>query len=122
MIAALTLCAFLIGQKTSVALGQTMAFAVLSGTQIFHSFNLRSNVYSLFGKGPGNKWLLYAGGASLLLQLAVLVIPFLRDIFRLVAMAPAQWLMVAGLCVAPILVVELFKALGWTGEKMQRKH
>ncbi len=122
LIAVLTLCAFLIGQKTSVALGQTMAFAVLSGTQIFHAFNLRSNIYSVFSKGPGNKWLFLAGGASLLLQLAVLLTPFLQNIFKLVPMSPLQWLIVAGLSVAPILVVEIFKALGWTGEKLQKKH
>ena len=123
LIAVLTLCAFLLGQRMGgVALGQTMAFAVLSGTQIFHSFNLRSNVFSLFSKGPGNKWLLYAGGASLFLQLVVLLTPFLQGIFRLVPMTPVQWAIVAGLCAAPILVVELFKAMGWTGEKLQRKH
>ena len=122
LVAVLTLCAFLIGQSTSVALGQTMAFAVLSGTQIFHSLNLRSNVYSLFSKGPGNKWLFLAGAASLLLQLVVLLTPFLQDIFRLVPMSPVQWLIVAGLSMAPILVVEIFKALGITGEKLQKKH
>ncbi len=122
MVAALTLLAFLIGQRTSVELGQTMAFAVLSGTQIFHAFNLRSNVHSLFARGPGNKWLLIAGGASLILQLVVLLTPFLHGIFHLVTMTPVQWLIVAGLCVTPILIVELFKALGWTGEKLKRKH
>ena len=122
LIALLTLCAFLIGQKTSVALGQTMAFAVLSGTQIFHSLNLRSSTFSLFQKGPGNKWLLIAGGASMALQALVLLTPFLQNIFRLVPMSPVQWLIVAGLSIAPILVVEAFKAMGWTGEKLQRKH
>ena len=122
MIAGLTLLAFLIGHRTSIELGETMAFAVLSGSQIFHSLNLRSNVYSLFSKGPGNKWLLYAGGASLFLQLVVLLTPFLQDIFHLVPMSPMDWLIVAGLSVTPILIVEIFKALGWTGEKFHKKH
>ena len=122
MIAVLTLAAFLIGQSTSVALGQTMAFAVLSSTQIVHAFNLRSNVFSLFAKGPGNKWLLYAGGASLALQLLVLIVPFLQSIFQLVPMTIVEWLIVVGLSVMPIVVVETFKSLGWTGEKLRRKH
>ncbi len=122
LIAALTLAAFLIGKAQSLALGQTMAFAVLSGSQIFHAFNLRSNTHSLFSKGPGNIWLLLAGGVSLLMQLLVLVIPFLRDVFHFAAMQPLHWLIVAVFSAAPILIVELFKALGWTGEKLQKKH
>jgi hypothetical protein len=42
--------------------------------------------------------------------------------FPFVPMTLGQWLTVGGLCLTPILVVELFKAFGWTGEKLQRKH
>ena len=122
MVAALTLTAFMLGHRISVELGQTMAFAVLSGSQVVHSFNLRSNTYSLFAKGEGNKWMFAAAAASLALQLVVLLVPFLQRIFRIVPMDLGQWGIVGGLVLVPIVVVELFKALGWTGEKLQKKH
>jgi Ca2+-transporting ATPase len=122
LIGAVTLCAFLIGHRTSLELAETMTFLVLSGSQIAHSFNLRSNTFSLFSKGPGNKWLFLAAGASLFLELTVALVPFLQNIFHLVPMAPVHWLIVAGLSLLPILVVEIMKAMGITGEKLQRKH
>lgn len=61
LIALCTLAAYRVGCMASIACGQTMAFAVLSGSQIVHSFNLRSNTRSLFSRGPQNRWMFLAG-------------------------------------------------------------
>lgn len=116
MVAALTLCAFLSGKSASPDTGHTMAFAVLSFSQLVHSFNLRSNTHSIFHRGQVNRWMIPAFFAGLALQLCVFFIPFLQGLFRVTALTGGQWALVAGLSVAPVVVVEIFKALGWTGE------
>lgn len=92
----------------------------LSGSQIVHSFNLRSNTRSLFSRGPQNRWMFLAGAAALALQLLVLFVPFLRDIFRLAVLTPIQWAVVILLALVPLAVVEAMKALGLTGEHWQK--
>ncbi len=116
MVAALSLCAFLVGARISPDTGHTMAFAVLAMSQLVHAFNLRSNTHSAFSRGRLNKWMLPAFFGGLALQLGVLLIPFLMDLFRVVPLTLMQWLLVAVLSIAPLTIVELFKALGWTGE------
>ena len=120
LIALCTLAAYRVGCVASIACGQTMAFAVLSGSQIVHSFNLRSNTRSLFSRGPQNRWMFLAGAAALALQLLVLFVPFLRDIFRLAVLTPIQWAVVILLALVPLAVVEAMKALGLTGEHWQK--
>lgn len=116
MVAALSLCAFLIGVQVNPDTGHTMAFAVLSISQLVHAFNLRSNTHSAFSRGKLNKWMFPAFLAGLALQLCVLFVPFLQGLFRVAPLTGMQWLMVAGLCIVPLVVVEFFKAMGWTGE------
>ena len=111
VIALCTLTAYRIGCMASLACGQTMAFAVLSGSQIVHAFNVRSNTRSLFHKGPHNPWMLRAGVAALLLQFAVLLIPFLRTLFKLALLTPIQWSVVVLLALLPLFVVESVKAV-----------
>ncbi len=117
MIAGLTLAAYLIGLNQSLAVGRTMAFAVLSLSQICHSFNLRSNTQSLFSKMERNKWMGYSALAAAVLQCLVFFVPFMRSIFEITVLTPLQWLIVVGLCLTPIVVVEIMKALKLTGEK-----
>ena len=120
MIALCTLAAYRVGCMASLACGQTMAFVVLSGSQIVHSFNLRSNTRSVFSRGPQNRWMFLAGAAALALQLTVLFVPFLRDIFRLTVLTPIQWAVAVILALAPLAVVEIMKALGLTGEHWKK--
>lgn len=120
LIGILTLIAFQIGKITSLDMGETMAFAVLAMSQIAHAINLRSNTSTIFTKGRHNKWLFFALGASVVLQLAVLLIPFLQNVFHVLPMDWVHWVIVVALGLAPIAVVELFKALGWTGEKRRK--
>lgn len=118
MIAALTLAAFGIGHRwqtgnmtveQQVMLGQTMAFATLSFSQLVHAFNVRSQG-SLFKVGIfSNRMMLLAFSISALMQLAVLVIPVLNRIFKVTALNGSQWLIVVVLSIAPIVIAEIAK-------------
>ncbi len=120
MIALLSLCAYGIGVLVSPDTGHTMAFATLSLSQLVHAFNLRSNTHSAFSRQAINRWMLPAFLAGLGLQLCVLFIPFLQGLFHVAVLTGAQWIAVAVLSLLPLGIVEGFKALGWTGEKITR--
>lgn len=100
------------GLENPVALGQTMAFAVLGFSQLLHVRNLHSNKRSSFRTSLwSNKSLLGAISLSALLLLAVLLIPGMMNLFGVVAMDSTHWLYVGGLSLVPIVVVELVKLL-----------
>ena len=113
MFAILTLIAFWLGEKFTgdVAGGQTMAFMVLSLSQIIQSFNMRSDK-SLFKIGPfSNKNLNLAVLASVLLTLLVLFTP-VSTAFGLIRLPGKAYLIAVGLILIPLLVMEISKALG----------
>ncbi len=102
---------FMSSAQANVALGETMVFAVLAISQLVHAFNVRSS-HSLFRVGfHTNKYMVGAFFISLLLMLAVLVIPVLQGLFGLVGMSAEAWGIVAGLSVAPLVIMEIFKGL-----------
>ena len=127
LISILTLVAYWLGSRhlaggaVNIELGETMAFAVLALSQLFHSFNVRSN-HSIFKVGlHTNLWMLGAFALSLGLMLLVLFVPFLREIFQLTTMTGGQWGMVFGLSVIPIVVVELVKLGTHIAEKIKKE-
>ena len=99
-----------------------MAFAVLSMSQLVHAINMRSE-HSL-SKLPfgSNRWLLGAFVVGILLQVAVIMLPPLAEMFRVVPLDASQWLMTAGLTLAPLPIVELEKALRHHRKKAQRSN
>lgn len=110
MFALLTLIGFVLGRKYTGTLigGQTMAFIVLSLTQIVQSFNMRSE-HSLFKIGPfSNKNLNIAALTSLSLVAVILFTP-LRNIFGLTILPYYLYLIALGLIFVPLLVMEISK-------------
>ncbi len=117
MIGLLTLAAFLIGQSVNIETGRTMAFATLAFSQLFHAFNVKNNARFSFASKPfGNRYLLGAFAASAALMLAVLLIPPLMGVFKVVALDSAHWVYILLLSFAPVVVVDVFKGLGINGE------
>lgn len=112
VIGLISLAAYYIGRNDGgQVLGQTMAFAVLAFSQLFHVRNLHSNKLSSFRTSlASNKHLVLAILASALLMLAVLLIPVARNVFGIVEMDGIHWLYVMGLSIVPIAVVEIVKA------------
>lgn len=114
IIGVFTLLAFNYGVNFNGSLGQgrTMAFATLSLSQLFHVFNFRSLQDSIFKKGLViNKFLLGASALSGLVQLAVMLIPSFRPIFKIVPLDIKHWLFIIILAVSTIPTVEIWKAL-----------
>ena len=113
MFALLTLIAFVLGERYggSLEAGQTMAFLVLSLTQIVQAFNMRSQ-HSLFGIGPfTNHKLNWAALASLLLVCLVLFTP-VGVAFQLVLLPGWLYAAALGLILTPLVVMEIAKAIG----------
>lgn len=113
MFAVLTLVGFKIGENVTGTLagGQTMAFMILSLSQIVQAFNMRSD-RSLFKIGFfSNKKLNQAALISLLLVVAVLFTP-LRTAFGLIKLDISLYLIALGLILVPLVIMELSKLLG----------
>jgi Ca2+-transporting ATPase len=111
MIGMLSLVAFAVGSVmyTDVVIGRTMAFAVLSISQLVHAFNMRSE-HSLFNIDIlGNKMLVASLVIGTLMQIAVIQIPTLATIFKVTALTYTQWLWVIMSCITPVVLVELEK-------------
>ena len=118
MVGALTLAAWLLGgwvlpgPAAPMAAANTMAFATLTLSQLFHAFDVRSEEASLFHIGVfSNPAMNRAFLIGLVMQLAVLCVPPLQAVFRTVPMSPIQWAAVLALAVTPVAVCECAKAI-----------
>ena len=109
MFAALSLIAYKLGESAlGEAGGQTMAFAVLSMSQVVQAFNMRSG-QSLFKIGFfTNRTLNRAVLLTVALTALVLFTP-VRVIFGLVALPVQLCLSALGLILVPLVVMELSK-------------
>ena len=112
MVGALALIAYELGIHTgSHALGSTYAFAVLSLSQLFHAFNVRSD-QSLFKIGFfSNKKMTASFIICFLMQCAVICVPSLSAIFGTAALSFSQWRTVILLSIVPLIAVEASKLL-----------
>ncbi len=113
-IGALAFLAFTIGRVffdtgSEPLIGRTMTFAVLSLSQLVHSFNLRSEKSLLETGIFGNPALLFSFLVGAAMQISVISVPALSGIFRTVPLSPVCWLIVWGLSLVPLLVVETEK-------------
>jgi Ca2+-transporting ATPase len=113
LIGCFALLAFAFGRcfGGNIAQARTMAFGALSFSQLFHVFNFRSIKESVFKRGMvNNRYLIGAALLSGLIQLLVMMLPLLRDIFKLTALDVNHWGLVLLLSALPIPLVELWKA------------
>ncbi len=89
--------------------GTTMAFLTMSMTEIFHSFNMRSQKNSIFGLGTQNRTLIIAGLVSLIATTLVCELPFLAEAFDLTAVGFTEYILAIALGACIIPLVELVK-------------
>ena len=88
--------------------GQTMAFMVLAFSQLFHAFNVRSAKISIF-KLPFNKYLVGSLIICFVLQLLTLL-PGVSGVFDIIVIKQWYlWFIIAGLSLAPVIIVEISK-------------
>ena len=111
--AVITIAAFafcLYGMDQSLDRARTLAFTILVFVQLFHSFNCRSDRYSLFHVGLWtNRPLVWAVVGSALLQVAVVINPWTAEIFKTARLDPEHWLLALGIGVSPLLAMEGWK-------------
>ena len=118
MVGGLTLGAYLLGlfhlgaPGMEGAAANTMAFATLTLSQLFHAFNVRSEDQSLLAQGAlSNPAMNKAFLAGMVMQLSVLLLPPLQGVFSVCPMDLTQWVTVLALAMAPIPICEAEKAL-----------
>lgn len=119
MVGALTLLAYYVGRNVGISsvilpsagVGMTMSFLVLALSQIVNSFNCRSFKSLLEIGFFTNKTLVKAAAGSIAVMLLVCLAPPLEAAFKLVDMSLYHWLLVAGLSLAPLVIMEVAKAI-----------
>lgn len=91
----------------------TMAFVTLGLIQLTHSFNVKAGMKTVAQKGlfSSNIWLLGAIGISALLQIIVIIVPYLNTVFKVELLSPIQWLIVITASFSIIPVVEIVKGI-----------
>ena len=117
LVALLTMAAFLIGhymetgvfEITNSLVGTTMAFITMSMSEVFHSFNMRSQRGSAFTIGNVNKMLILAGAVSFVCTAAVVLVPFLAKAFGFAQLSLPQYAVAIALAVCIIPIVEIVK-------------
>ena len=112
MLGMFTLLAFSIGNRLySVEVGRTMAFLTLGILELVHSFNIKSEE-SIFKIGIfENKYLVGALVLGVILQVVVVVVSPLAQVFSLVPLTGIQWVYTILIAIAPIPIVEIQKAV-----------
>ncbi|WP_417515339.1 cation-translocating P-type ATPase [Marinobacter sp.] len=101
----------LIAGTGNLAYGQTMAFTTLVLFSMFTVFTSRSDEQSAFSGLFSNLWLWAAVGVSLLLQMAVVYLPFLQKPFSTVGLSLADWLFCAAVASSVLWLRELSKLI-----------
>ncbi|MCI2058397.1 MAG: cation-translocating P-type ATPase [Oscillibacter sp.] len=118
-ITALILLAYFIGdfiERGSWAIansndGTTMAFLTMSMTEIFHSFNMRSQRASLLSLHSRSRFLELAALVSLICTTLVIYVPFLSKAFQFTHISFLEYSIALGLAFCIIPIVELIKFL-----------
>ncbi len=118
LVGAITLAAYWLGEYVlsdpSAADGtaNTMAFATLVFGELTRAYAVRSETRSIFKIGLfSNSAMNKAFVVSLVLQLAVLFVPFLQPIFNIHTLTGLEWLIVVLLSLVPLVVSEINKAV-----------
>lgn len=113
LIGANTLFAFVLGEylyPDSLRHAQTMAFVVLSVSQLFYSLAMRNETKSLFQVGVfKNKWLIGSVLFGILIQLAIITIPFTASVFKVYRLAFKDWVIVILISLIPFVINEIIK-------------
>ena len=91
-----------------------MAFASLSFLELIHSLNIRSEE-SIFKIGIfKNMYLTFAILIGILMQIAVIAIPNVAKVFRVVPLYYKQWIYIIVVSLLPIVIMEFQKKISKT--------
>ncbi|MCH3965928.1 MAG: calcium-translocating P-type ATPase, PMCA-type [Clostridium sp.] len=108
-----TLVAFHVGTvryPDSLMHAQTMAFVVLSVSQLFYTLSMRHHSKSIFEVGIfTNKYLIGSILIGILLQNIVISVPVLSSLFKVYRLTVNDWIFVILLSLIPLILNEIFK-------------
>lgn len=108
----LTLGAFLYYQGESIEKARTASFVIMSITQLFNVYNLRSLDLSIFEIGFfSNKYINGGVGVSLLVLIVILEVPSIAGIFRFQPLTLLEFTVLFGLSSMVLWAVELYKLM-----------
>jgi len=115
-IAACSLLAFwfvLYVENEGIERARTACFIVLACSQLFHSFNCRSQRESIFTLGFfTNSKLVGAVLISFLLQISVVYVPALQVVFKTQSLTAFDWVLVLVISTFPLVAMEIIKLAG----------
>lgn len=112
LIGALAILAYSIGMFFfDISIGRTMAFSVLSISQLVHAFNMKSETSILNKSFFNNKFLVFALLLGITLQITIVSTPLIATIFKVTPLSSLQWLISSALAILPIPIVELQKKI-----------
>ena len=86
-----------------------MAFVSLGMLELIHSFNIKSEQSILKSEIFNNKYLIGAFILGAILQIGVVLVPKVADIFKLVPLSNVQWFYTLGISIMPIFIIEIQK-------------
>ena len=113
LIGGITLFAFVLGEylyPDSLRHAQTMAFVVLSVSQLFYSLAMRNETKSLLQVGVfKNKWLIGSLLLGIALQFAIITIPFTAKVFKVYSLTLKDWGIVILISLIPFAINEIVK-------------
>lgn len=111
LIGTISLISFLIGfKKYGTIYGQTMAFIVLSFSQLFLSLSIRSEDKTVLKIGLfSNIKLIYSILIGIIIQTILVAVPFFNNFFNIKNLNPKDWIISIFLSFLPLIINEIFK-------------
>lgn len=92
------------------AVAVTVTFFVLSFLELFHSFNIRTDTDSAFGKGFfSNKLMFLTVLIGVAVNMVLCFVPLFRSAFGIVPLSFVQWAIVFGCSLAVVPIGEIYK-------------
>ena len=118
LVGAVTLLAYALGEyvlsdpNEADQVACTMSFATLVFCELTRAFAVRSEHHSIFKIGIfSNSMMNKAFAVGLILQLAVLLIPPLQEVFDVTNLNATEWAVVIVLAFVPLITSEIYKAI-----------
>ncbi|MBQ9266131.1 MAG: cation-translocating P-type ATPase [Bacilli bacterium] len=101
---------------------QVMAFTTLAVTELFHMVGMSNLNRSFFHVFKNNNWMMIvAFVAGLALQLFVISVPGVQDVFSTTALSWQEWLITIALSVSPLLIHEVVIFVKFLIRKFSKK-
>lgn len=117
IIGAVTIIAYLMGSEICTETARTMTFAVMIFSQLTMIFSIRSGNRFFTDRFFSNRWLWLTLLLVIGLTLIVMLVPDVRELFRLAPLTGTQWAITVGLSFGVLLLSEFSKLFFKTSSK-----